>query len=99
MRIRNVRNRPARSGYTLIELLVVIAIIAVLVGLLMAGVMAVLQARDRRLAQYELSKIDEAMKVALQQYRNEKTLPGKLVLYNELKRYKDVETAAGSTTQ
>src|SRR5262245_15899063 len=89
MRIRNVRGRAARSGYTLIELLVVIAIIAVLMGLLMSGVMAVLQAKERSGNMADIGKLDQSMQVALQKYGNRKTLPGKLVLCNNTDVYRN----------
>lgn len=53
MRLRLNRTRP---GFTLIELLVVIAIIAVLVGLLMAGVMSARDSGARTKARTEINQ-------------------------------------------
>lgn len=89
MRFRNVPTPAARRGFTLIELLVVISIIAVLMGLLMSGVMAVLQAKDRTGNQFDVGKLDQSMNVALQKYGQGKTLPGYLVLYNNTEFYRD----------
>ena len=89
---RASRLPAGRPGYTLIELLVVIAIIAVLVGLLMSGVMAVLQARDRTGNSYDISKLDSSMQAALQGYATKgvaKSLPGRLVLFNSTILYKN----------
>src|SRR5262245_20236415 len=88
MRNRGIGRRAARRGFTLIELLVVIAIIAVLMGLLMAGVMAVFQARDRAQNKFDLTKLSESMDVANQAYSSRKTLPGKLVLYRDISVYR-----------
>jgi len=88
MRNRVNGRRAGRRGFTLIELLVVIAIIAVLMGLLMAGVMAVLQAKDRTQNKYDMDKLDESMRVALQDYSQESSLPGYLVLYNNTDVYR-----------
>jgi len=88
MRIRNnVRGR--RRGFTLIEMLVVMAIIAVLMGLLMSGVMSVLAAKDRRANQFDIGKLSQDMNVALQKYGGKKTMPGKLVLYNNTDVYRN----------
>jgi len=86
MRLQHVPTRSAsrRSGFTLIELLVVMAIIAVLMGLLLSGVMAALQARDRSANKFDLGKLDSSMNVACKSYGNVKTLPGYLVLYNNI---------------
>lgn len=81
--------RVRRSGYTLIELLVVMAIIALLVGLLMSAVMSVLTVRDRRANQHELMLLEKSMKVAYKEYNDSKTLPGYLVLYNNLDVYRN----------
>jgi len=78
-----------RRGFTLIELLVVIAIIAVLMGLLMAGVMAVLQAKDRTANAYDINKLDQSMSAATKQYANSKTLPGYIVLCNNMDVYRN----------
>jgi prepilin-type N-terminal cleavage/methylation domain-containing protein len=50
-----------RAGFTLIELLVVLAIIAVLVGLLIAGVMRVLGAGPRAQTSSTLSALSNAI--------------------------------------
>jgi len=89
MRIRTIRRRADRRGFTVIELLVVIAIIAVLLSLLMAGVMAVLQARDRTANQYDVNKLAQSMDVANQKYAGRKTMPGKLVLCNNINTYRN----------
>jgi len=89
MRFRNVKSVEARVAYTLIELLVVIAIIAVLMGLLMSGVMAVSQAKIRAGNSYDLGKLDEAMSTAMKQYGNRSTLPGQIVLYNNIDKYRN----------
>ena len=82
----HVRRAP-RVGFTLVELLVVIAIIAVLMGLLMSGVMAVLAAMDRSANKTDLGLADQSLQTAFQQYGNCKTLPGKLVLCNNMGAY------------
>lgn len=85
--------RRGRRGFTLIELLVVIAIIAVLISLLMSGVMAVFAARDRAGNKYDLGKLDASMKTALGEYRSKpQTLPGRLVLYNNIDVYRNPGT-------
>jgi prepilin-type N-terminal cleavage/methylation domain-containing protein len=89
MRFRNAKSLEGRVAYTLIELLVVIAIIAVLMGLLMSGVMAVTQAKTRSGNMYDLGKMNEAVGAATQKYGNCKTLPGQIVLYNNIDKYRN----------
>ncbi len=94
--MRACRLPARRPGYTLLELLVVIAIIAVLVGLLMAGVMAVMQARERTQTKYEISKLADGLNAAMKEYGgNTRSLPGKLVLFNSLANYSS--PAAGTS--
>jgi len=81
--------RARRRGFTLIELLVVISIIAVLMGLLLSGVMAALQARDRAANSFDLGKLDQSMSIATKQYANSKTLPGYIVLCNNVDVYRN----------
>ena len=54
---KNLNRRRIASGFTLIELLVVISIIAVLVGLLTAGVMAATNASRRATTQMRIGKV------------------------------------------
>jgi len=68
---------------------VVMAIIAVLMGLLMSGVMAALQARDRSANQFDMGKLDQGMSVATKQYAGSKTLPGYVVLCNNMDVYRN----------
>jgi len=90
MRLRNVRRPARRAAFTLIELLVVMAIIAVLVGLLMSGVMAVMQAKDRTGNKADITKLDSSLASALQtNYNGAKHLPGKLVLWNNISVYQN----------
>jgi len=88
MRVRNVKRLARRAAYTLIELLVVMAIIAVLVGLLLSGVMAVLNAKDRAGNRADIAKLDSSLGSALAtKYNGAKHLPGKLVLWNDVNVY------------
>jgi len=88
MRGRNVKRLARRAAFTLIELLVVIAIIAVLMGLLMSGVMAVLHAKNRTANAYDIDKLEQGMAAAINKYPgSSKTLPGKLVLCNNIDVY------------
>ena len=99
MMIRTIRSRTRRGGFTLIELLVVISIIAVLMGLLLSGVMAVLAARDRSANQFDLGKLSQSAQVAFNKY-NTKTMPGKLVLCNNMAQYNpNVAPPTGVTAQ
>ncbi len=79
---------PARSAFTLIELLVVIAIIAILVGLLSSAVMKVFSTVKRTETSHDIMKLQDAFKVAMKQYGNTPVLPSRLLLYNDLSKYK-----------
>jgi general secretion pathway protein G len=87
MQTMKIRKVKSRRGYTLIELLVVIAIIAVLMGLLMSGVMSVLRAKDRFGNAADIGKLSQSMDVALKKYNSRSTMPGKLVLSNNMSFY------------
>jgi len=94
-----VRNAH-RRGFTLIELLVVIAIIGVLIGLLLPAVMAVIRARLRAQTLYEIGKMDDSMKAAMNEYlQKPQTLPGKLVLSNTLSNYTSKPNTPNVTPQ
>jgi len=98
MMLRISRAR-SRRGYTLIELLVVISIIGVLMGLLLSGVMAVLQAKDRMGNRWDVEKLDSSMKTAMGEYLGKpQTLPGKLVLCNNTTHYDTPPAGIGANT-
>jgi prepilin-type N-terminal cleavage/methylation domain-containing protein len=100
MRLRQIRGRVRRPGFTLIELLVVMAIIVVLVGLLMSAVISVLAARSRAQTRTELAKLESALSAGMQEHYagRPKTLPGKLVLYNNLDVYRNPGAAGVTAT-
>ena len=52
-----MRHRPARQGFTLVELLIVMAIIAILAGLLLAGVQRVQIVADRTKAANDVTQL------------------------------------------
>ena len=52
-----MRHRPARPGFTLVELLIVMAIIAILAGLLLAGVQRVQIVADRTKAANDVTQL------------------------------------------
>jgi len=80
--------RPVgRSGFTMIELLIVIAVIAVLVGLLLAGVTKALQFASRTETQHDITQMDTALKSGLKSHYRANSLPGRLVLCNRLDIY------------
>jgi len=70
----------------------VISIIGVLVGLLMSGVMAALAAKNRTGNSYDISKMDESMGAATTTYGKARTLPGQIVLYNNMDVYRSPTT-------
>jgi len=84
---RTRTHRPARSAFTLIELLIVIAIIALLVALSTAAVMKALEVARRSETSTEVTKLDAALKVAMQRYSNTNSLPSRLILHNDLSKY------------
>jgi prepilin-type N-terminal cleavage/methylation domain-containing protein len=78
--MRQARNgQSPRRGFTLIELLVVIAIIAVLVGLLLAGVMKVYSVTPRVQTGSELGQLSGAMGQFRQDF-NVDYIPSRFVL-------------------
>jgi general secretion pathway protein G len=69
--VRRFHSRTVRAGFTLIELLVVIAIIAILAGLIVAGVMRFLIKGPETQTAVELRELDAAM----QDFKTKWSLP------------------------
>jgi len=84
--LRNRLPREVRRGFTLIELLVVIAIIAVLVGLTSAAVFRVLVKGPEIQAQSEIQQLAAAISAFKQEF-NVKTMPSRIVLYEDMLMY------------
>jgi len=81
---RNHSRSTRRRGFTLIELLVVIAIIAVLIGLLLAGVMRVLLKIPEVQTQSEMSQLDASLAAFMSDYQLSDPPPSMLILREDM---------------
>jgi prepilin-type N-terminal cleavage/methylation domain-containing protein len=85
--MRRTFRQPARAGFTLIELLVVITIIAVLVGLLAAGVQAARGTALRTQAKADINEFNSVLSGFTQKYTTGRPLPSKAVLCENINDY------------
>ena len=86
--LRTNTRLPARPSFTLIELLVVIAIIAILIGLTSAAVMKVRIVAVRTQTTNDITKMQDGLQAAMKRYGDAPVLPSRLLLYNDLSKYK-----------
>ena len=81
-------HRQVRLAFTLIELLIVISIIALLVSLLASAIVRVFDTAKRTETSFEITKLQNALNASMKQYGDAKVLPSRLLLYNDLSKYK-----------